>query len=98
MKYHRKRPEEVTMKTRTIIFALAALFAVAAQAGAPKAEHPCYGVADCATKGSQQEFSACIKANKAEADANEACAAFRKDKDAWMKEHGYPDLGALFES
>jgi hypothetical protein len=86
-------------KTLTIALALAAFLAAGiAQAGGPKPAHPCYEVADCKTQGSQKEFSACIKENKAEADANEACAAFRKDKDTWMKDNGVSDLGALFES
>lgn len=78
--------------------AITALYASAVQGGGPKPEHPCYGVADCKNQRSQEAFSACIKANKAEADASPACAAFRKDKEAWLKEHGFPDLGALFES
>lgn len=87
------------MKTFTPAIALAALVAVTAvHAGAPKPEHPCYGVADCKTQSSQEAFSACIKDNKEEADANEVCAAFRKDKDAWLKGHGFSKLDDLFES
>lgn len=88
------------MRTKTLAatLALAAVLAAGfAQAGGPKPEHPCYGVADCKTQGSQKEFSACIKANAAEADAIPDCAAFRNDKDAWMKERGVSDLSALFE-
>ena len=65
-------------------------------AGGPKDTHPCYDVADCKSKSSKEEFSACIKANKAEADANAACAEFRKDKQAYLKSKGIPDLKALF--
>ncbi len=65
-------------------------------AGGPTASHPCYAVADCKTKASQPEFSACIKANQAAADAIPACVAFRKDKDAYMKAHGIANLEALF--
>jgi hypothetical protein len=65
-------------------------------AGGPKETHPCYGVADCKTKGSKQEFSACIKAHKAEADANAACAEFRKDKQAYLQSKGIADLKELF--
>lgn len=87
------------MKTLTIGLALAAMVSVtAAQAGAPKPDHPCYDVADCKSQDSRKTFSACIKENKAEADANEACAAFRKDKDAWLKEHGMDSVDSLFES
>ncbi len=65
-------------------------------AGGPKASHPCYDVADCKTQTSQKEFSACIKAHKAEADANAACAEFRKDKKAYMESKGIADLKDLF--
>ncbi len=77
--------------------ALCLPFATPALAGPPKATHPCYAVADCKTKTTQPEFSACIKAHQAEADALPGCAAFRKDKDAYMKQHGVPNLDALFE-
>lgn len=70
----------------------------AALAGPPKPDHPCYGVADCKTQGSQADFSACIKANKDLADSDAACASFRKDKDAWLKEHGFASVTDLFES
>lgn len=87
------------MKTLTLGIAVAATFAVTSvQAGGPKPEHPCYGIADCKTQQSQEAFSACIKANKSEADANEGCASFRKDKDAWLKAHGLSDLSDLFTS
>jgi hypothetical protein len=87
------------MKTLTLGCALAAfLAATAVQAGGPTPDHPCYDVADCKTQTSQEAFSACIKANKAEADANEDCATFRKDKDAWLEEHGFSELADLFES
>lgn len=88
------------MKTKiaAAVVALSALLvAGGVQAGGPKPAHPCYGVADCKTQGSQKEFSGCIKENVAEADAIADCAAFRKDKDAWMKEKGVADLSALFE-
>ena len=65
-------------------------------AGGPKESHPCYGVADCKTQNSKQEFSACIKAHKAEADANAACAEFRKDKQAYLQSHDIADLNDLF--
>jgi hypothetical protein len=65
-------------------------------AGGPTEAHPCYAVADCKTKAAQPEFSACIKAHQAEADALPACAEFRKDKDAYMKAHGIANLGELF--
>jgi hypothetical protein len=87
------------MNRLMLLCALASLLAVStAQAGGPKPEHPCYAVADCKTKTSQKEFSACIKANKEEAKANETCASFRKDKDAWLKSNGVPNVKALFES
>ena len=66
-------------------------------AGGPTEAHPCYAVADCKTQASQQEFSACVKAHQAEADALPACAEYRKDKDAYMKAHGIPNLDALFK-
>ena len=91
----------MTNRTFTPWLAVLTLAAVAAgpvAAGGPKESHPCYGVADCKSQPSQKEFSACIKANKAEADANADCAAFRKDKDAWMKANGVGDLAELFES
>jgi hypothetical protein len=65
-------------------------------AGGPKETHPCYEVADCKTKASREEFSACIKANKEEAAANAECAEFRKDKPAYMKKNGISGLEALF--
>lgn len=65
-------------------------------AGGPKESHPCYGVADCKSKSSKEEFSACIKANKAEADADAACAEFRKDKQAYLHSKGIADLKDLF--
>jgi hypothetical protein len=65
-------------------------------AGGPKEIHPCYAVADCNTRNSKQEFSACIKAHKAEADANASCAEFRKDKQAYLDSHGLADLKDLF--
>lgn len=87
------------MTTFQLGIALVAFVAVTAvQAGGPKPEHPCYGVADCRSQTSQEAFSACIKANKEEAGANEACAAFRKDKDAWLKEQGFSKVDDLFES
>jgi hypothetical protein len=87
------------MKGLVTIFAAAALIStMAAHAGPPKPEHPCYDVADCKTQTSRQTFSACIKANKDEASSNETCATFRKDKDAWLKEHGVSTVDALFES
>ena len=85
-------------KLLTVFAASALLTAVSVQAGGPKPEHPCYDVADCKTQTSRQTFSACVKANKEEASNNEKCATFRKDKDAWLKEHGVPNLDALFES
>lgn len=66
--------------------------------GAPKPEHPCYEVADCKTQGSREDFSACIKANVDEANANAACAEFRKDKDAYMQKHGIDGVDSLFEA
>jgi hypothetical protein len=66
--------------------------------GAPKPEHPCYEVADCKTQGSRETFSACIKANLDEANANHACAEFRKDKPAYMEKHGIDGLESLFEA
>lgn len=89
------------MRTKILAVTLsiaAFLAAGVAQAGGPTPAHPCYEVADCKTKTSQPEFSACIKENKAEADAIQACADFRKDKDAWMKANGVSDLKALFGS
>lgn len=89
------------MHAKTIALGLAVaafLSAGLAQAGGPKPQHPCYGVADCKTQGSQKAFSACIKEHEAEANANAECAAFRKDKDSWMKANGVPGLEALFES
>ncbi|MGB5735528.1 MAG: hypothetical protein WBM40_13915 [Thiohalocapsa sp.] len=65
--------------------------------GAPKPEHPCYEVADCKTQGSRKEFSACVKAHPEEANANAACAAFRKDKPAYMEQHGIDGVDSLFE-
>jgi hypothetical protein len=91
--------EENPMKPLLTVLAAAALLTtVTSQAGAPKPAHPCYDVADCKTQTSRQTFSACVKANKQEASSNEKCANFRKDKDAWLKEHGVPNLDALFES
>ena len=87
------------MKHLPLILILASACAMGtAQAGAPKPEHPCYGVADCKTKDSRDAFSEGIKANKEEADANPACAAFRKDKDSWLQENGLPGVDSLFES
>jgi hypothetical protein len=80
------------------ILILVAVAAGPVAAGGPKPSHPCYGVADCKNEGSQKEFSACIKANKAEADANTDCATFRNDKEGWMKANGVADLSELFES
>ena len=68
------------------------------QAGGATEQHPCYEVADCKTKDSREEFSACIKANKAEADANAACAEFRGDKDAYLNKHGISGIDSLFGS
>lgn len=65
-------------------------------AGGPKATHPCYEVADCKTKSSREEFSACVKANVDKANANAECAEFRKDKPAYMKKNGISGLEALF--
>ena len=67
-----------------------------AYAGGPKETHPCYEVADCKNKSSREEFSACVKANKDEANANAECAEFRKDKPAYMKKHGISGLESLF--
>jgi hypothetical protein len=87
------------VKALNLGIALAAIFAVtAAQAGGPKPEHPCYAVVDCRTQTSQQAFSASIKVNKAEADANESRASFRKGEDAWLEAHGRSDLSDLFAS
>jgi hypothetical protein len=66
-------------------------------AGGPKSSHPCYDVADCKSQGSKEEFSACIKENKAEADDSAACAAFRGDKEGYMKLMGMSNLDELFE-
>ena len=76
------------------LFTATAAFAT----GAAKPEHPCYDVADCKTQPDQKAFSACIKQNEAEANANEACAEFRKDKDGYMQKHGIDSLEALFEA
>jgi hypothetical protein len=76
------------------LFAASAAFAT----GAPKPEHPCYDVADCKTQGSREDFSACIKANVEEANANAACAEFRKDKPAYIEKHGIESVDALFEA
>ncbi len=65
-------------------------------AGGPKETHPCYNVADCKTKTSRKEFSACIKANKKEAAANAECAEFRKDKPAYMKKKEISGIEQLF--
>jgi hypothetical protein len=85
------------MAKRTILIACAlALLATAAQAGAPKPEHPCYEVADCKKEGSRPAFSQCVKSNLDAANANAACAEFRKDKPAYMKKHGIDGLDSLF--
>jgi hypothetical protein len=76
------------------LFAASAAFAT----GAPKPEHPCYAVADCKTQASREAFSACVKANADEANANQACAEFRKDKPAYMKKHGIDGVDSLFEA
>jgi hypothetical protein len=69
----------------------------AVYAGGPTEAHPCYGVADCKTRTSRQEFSKCIKANADEASQNTECAAFRKDKNAYMSKHGISGLDELFK-
>lgn len=86
------------MKSVAVVFIIAFGLTLVAPvfAGGPKQSHPCYNVADCKTQTSQKEFSACIKANKAEADANAACAEFRKDKKAYMESQGIADLKELF--
>jgi hypothetical protein len=65
-------------------------------AGGVKEAHPCYDVADCKSQTSQKEFSACIKANLEEANANESCKAFREDKPAFLEKSGLSDLKDLF--
>jgi hypothetical protein len=85
-----------TLTSIAMILSLTA--AGAAFAGPPTAQHPCYGIADCKTQQSQKEFSTCIKENEAEANANAECAAFRADKDVWMKQNGIANLEDLFES
>jgi hypothetical protein len=85
-------------RVMTILASATLLSATAVQAGPPKPEHPCYEVADCKTETSRKDFSACVKANKEEANQNETCANFRKDKDTWLKEKGVANLDALFES
>lgn len=86
------------MKKVTIVFMLTFGLTLvnSVYAGGPKETHPCYGVADCKTKTSREEFSACIKANKEEAQANAECAKFRKDKPAYMKKNGTSGLEELF--
>jgi len=87
------------VRTLNLGTGVAGIFVVtSARAGGPTPEHPCPGIAACDTQTSQRVFSACIKANKAEADANEGCASFRKDKDAWLEPHGLSDLRDLFAS
>ena len=88
---------------RKIIIALSAALSLctasaAFATGAVKPEHPCYDVADCKSKASRKEFSACIKENSDEAKANTGCADFRKDKPAYLQEHGLDDVDALFEA
>lgn len=87
------------MKKTTVssLLMAAVVSSAAAFAGGPTPAHPCYDVADCKTKGSQEEFSACIKANEDAANANPACAAFRADKKAYMQAHGIGGVKDLFE-
>lgn len=86
------------MQRITLYFILAFGLALVnpAYAGGPKETHPCYNVADCKIKTSKEEFSACVKANNEEAEANTECAEFRKDKPAYMKKKGISDLKDLF--
>jgi hypothetical protein len=85
------------MTKRAILIGCAlALIAAGAQAGGPKPEHPCYDVADCKKEGSRPDFSKCVKSNLDEANANAACAEFRKDKPAYMEKHGIDGLESLF--
>jgi hypothetical protein len=89
------------MQQRIVYAAAAACLLAASGAfatGAPKPEHPCYDVADCKTQGSREDFSACIKANVEEANANTACAEFRKDKPAYIEKHGIESVDSLFEA
>jgi hypothetical protein len=90
--------EESAMKKLALVFVVAFSLGLASPlfAGGPKESHPCYEVADCKTMNSRKEFSNCVKANKAEADANAACAEFRKDKPAYMNKHGIANLEDLF--
>ncbi|MDJ0807281.1 MAG: hypothetical protein QNJ78_10650 [Gammaproteobacteria bacterium] len=78
------------------VVAVAASLATPVNAGGPKETHPCYGVADCKTQTSRKDFSKCVKANKEEANANAACAEFRKDKKAYMEKHNIQGLESLF--
>ncbi|MDX2506736.1 MAG: hypothetical protein QNL62_19995 [Gammaproteobacteria bacterium] len=65
-------------------------------AGGPKATHPCYDVADCKSQTTKKDFSKCIKEHKEEAGKNAACAAFRSDKGAYLKEAGMSSTDELF--
>ncbi len=86
------------MKKIVIMLSLAFSLGVVniAFAGAPKSSHPCYDVADCKSQTSKKDFSQCIKAHKEEADKNTACAAFRSDKQAYMKKMGMSGPDELF--
>jgi hypothetical protein len=75
---------------------LAASLTTPVNAGGPKESHPCYGVADCKSQPSRKEFSKCVKGHKEQADAITECAAFRKDKNGYMKEKGIDGIDTLF--
>ncbi len=84
-------------KIALLIFVIISFSIVApVYAGGAKNTHPCYDVADCKTEASKKEFSQCIKKNKEVANANLECAAFRKDKPAYMSNHGISGVDALF--
>ena len=80
----------------SLLVVMSAGLIASVNAGAPKSTHPCYGVADFKVETSKKEFSQCIKKNKEKANANLECAAFRKDKKAYMGNHGITGVDALF--
>jgi len=82
--------------TASATLLLATLISSNVFAGGAKEAHPCYDVADCKSQASQKEFSACIKANLDEANANEACKTFREDKPAYFEKSGLSGLKDLF--
>jgi hypothetical protein len=90
--------EKTFMKKLTVSATLLIVTAISSNvfAGGVKEAHPCYDVADCKSEASQKEFSACIKANLEEANANEQCKAFRDDKPAYLEKSGLSDLKGLF--